>query len=188
MQMHHTTIISLPITQREKIKAPGLTSRYFRPTAHGTQATNQRSKYIMLITFFTHLDGKRAHLWTRHLDQNRLTATTPSKTTKNPVCRPTYINKTTRARSHINRGGFESYVGRHELHTTRNGGPLLPLYHPQRRIWLKTYLGRRRKLYRKLGAWKPPQRRTAPITLSPATEATINCFVMRHGPQWRGRI
>ena len=71
--MHHTTIISLPITQREKIKAPGLTSRYFRPTAHGTQATNQRSKYIMLITFFTHLDGKRAHLWTRHLDQNRLT-------------------------------------------------------------------------------------------------------------------
>jgi len=73
MQMHHTTIISLPITQREKIKAPGLTSRYFRPTAHGTQATNQRSKYIMLITFFTHLDGKRAHLWTRHLDQNRLT-------------------------------------------------------------------------------------------------------------------
>ena len=73
MQMHHTTIISLFITQREQIKTPGLTSRYFRPTAHGTQATNQRSKYIMLITFFTHLDGKRAHLWTRHLDQNRLT-------------------------------------------------------------------------------------------------------------------
>ena len=65
------------------------------------------------------------------------TATTPSKTTKNPVFCPTYINTSTRTRSHINRGGFESYVGRHELHTTRNGGPLLPLYHPQRRIWLK---------------------------------------------------
>ena len=72
--MHHTIILSLPITQREKIKkTPGSTSRYFRPTTHGTQATNQRSKHIMLITFFTHLDGKRAHLWTRNLDQNRLT-------------------------------------------------------------------------------------------------------------------
>ena len=56
-----------------KIKTPGLTSRYFRSTAHGTQTTNQRSKRIMMITFFTHLDGERAHLQTRHLNQNRLT-------------------------------------------------------------------------------------------------------------------
>ena len=134
--------------------------------------------------------GQRVHqqpnLYALQTTTARLTATTHSKTTKTPICRPTYINKTTRARSHINRGGFDSYVRRHELHTTRKGGPLLPLYHPQRRIWLKTYLGRRRKLYRRSGAWKPPQRRTTPNMTPPATEVTINCFAMRHGPRWRG--
>ena len=45
-----------------KLKTPGLTSRYFRSTTHGTQATNQQIKCIMMITFFTHLKGKRAHL------------------------------------------------------------------------------------------------------------------------------
>ena len=71
--------------------------------------------------------GQRVHqqpnLYALQATTARLTATTHSKTTKNPVCRHTYINRTTRARSHINRGFSKSYVGRYKLHTIRNGGP-----------------------------------------------------------------
>ena len=51
------------------------TLQTLRPTATGMQTTSvkKKQKKHMSLTFFTHLDAKRPHLWTRHLDQNRLT-------------------------------------------------------------------------------------------------------------------
>ena len=74
---HHFTAYHMQGEKHLSLRPDQSPLQPYKPSGPLRQAckrpVSKKTKKHMSLTFFTHLDGKRPHLWTRHLDQNRLT-------------------------------------------------------------------------------------------------------------------